>query len=62
MRFWRTTRAIDCAPVPTPEPLTTTLGAYTHLFNADDHADAMAALDAMAAPAVTAANVIPLHG
>jgi hypothetical protein len=42
--------------------VTTTLGIYTHLFNTDDHADAMAALDAMAAPAVTAANVIPLHG
>jgi hypothetical protein len=40
--------------------VTTTLGVYTHLFNTDDHADPMAALDAMAARPI-AANVIPLH-
>jgi hypothetical protein len=41
--------------------VTTTLGIYAHLF-ADDHADAMAALGAMATPIVNAGNVISLHG
>ena len=41
--------------------VTTTLTVYTHLF-ADDHIDAMAALDAMAAPKPNASNVIPLYG
>ncbi|WP_244975101.1 tyrosine-type recombinase/integrase [Mycobacterium heckeshornense] len=40
---------------------TTTLAIYTHLFNTDDHADAMAALGAMATPTLPA-NVVPLHG
>jgi integrase len=40
----------------------TTLGVYAHLFNTDDHADAMAALGAMEAGPVRAANVLPLHG
>jgi integrase len=42
---------------------TTTLAIYTHLFNTDDHADAMAALGAMAAMAAKPAlpgNVVPL--
>ena len=38
----------------------TTLEVYTHLFNVDDHAQAMAALGALAQPAY-AANVVPLH-
>jgi hypothetical protein len=37
--------------------VTTTLTVYTHLF-ADDHTDAMAALDAMARPAAAANNVV----
>jgi integrase len=41
---------------------TTTLAIYSHLFNTDDHADAMAALGAMAAPPNYGANVVPLHG
>jgi hypothetical protein len=40
---------------------TTTLAIYTHLFNTDDHADAMAALGAMATSG-SGENVIPLHG
>jgi hypothetical protein len=41
---------------------TTTLSIYAHLFE-DDHADAMAALGAMAtAPKAYGSNVIPLHG
>ena len=45
--------------------VTTTLGIYTHLFNTDDHAGAMSALDALvmpvpAAPAV-GGNVVPLR-
>jgi hypothetical protein len=42
--------------------VTTTLGVYAHLFNTDDHADAMAALGAMAAPNGNADNVIRLRG
>jgi len=42
---------------------TTTLAIYTHLFNTDDHADAMAVLGAMAKPAFARmGNVIPLRG
>jgi integrase len=41
--------------------VTTTLGIYAHLF-ADDHAEAMAALGAMATPNPKAGNVIPLYG
>jgi hypothetical protein len=41
--------------------VTTTLSIYTHLFNTDDHADAMAKLGAMARPkAGTAANNVVL--
>lgn len=40
----------------------TTETVYAHLLNTDDHADAMAALDTMAAPKRSAANVIPLRG
>jgi hypothetical protein len=36
--------------------VTTTLTVYAHLF-ADDHSDAMSALDAMAAPKAKAGNV-----
>jgi hypothetical protein len=42
--------------------VTTTLGVYAHLFNTDDHADALAALDALAMPKPSAANVIRLRG
>ncbi len=42
--------------------VTTTLGVYAHLFNTDDHADAMAALGAMAAGPQHAENVVPLWG
>ena len=38
---------------------TTTLAIYTHLFNTDDHADAMAA---MAAAPKYGTNVVSLHG
>jgi integrase len=41
---------------------TTTLAIYTHLFNTDDHAGAMAALGAMAAGPNYGTNVVPLHG
>ena len=41
--------------------VTITLGVYAHLF-ADDHADAMAALGAMAAPKAKMGNVIQLRG
>ena len=41
--------------------VTTTLGIYAHLF-ADDHSEAMAALDAMAAGPVDGDNVIRLWG
>jgi integrase len=41
---------------------TTTLAIYTHLFNTDDHADAMVALGAMASARADGENVIPLHG
>jgi hypothetical protein len=40
----------------------TTLGIYTHLFNTDDHADAMAALGAMEAGPLHGENVVPLWG
>jgi hypothetical protein len=46
-----------CASKPT-----TTLAIYTHLFNTDDHAGAMAALGAMAAGPNYGTNVVPLHG
>ena len=42
--------------------VTTTLGVYAHLFNTDDHADAMAALDAMDASPTHGGNVIRLRG
>lgn len=38
--------------------VTTTLAVYTHLFD-DDHADSMAALEAMSAP--VAPNVVPMR-
>ena len=38
---------------------TTTLGIYAHLFE-DNHADAMAALDAMTSPTPNANNVVRL--
>ncbi len=41
--------------------ITTTLTIYSHLFG-DDHADAMAALGAMATPKAKAVNVIRLRG
>lgn len=40
--------------------VTTTLGVYAHLFNTDDHAEAMAALGAMEAAPTYAGNVVPL--
>ena len=42
--------------------VTTTLGVYAHLFNTDDHSDAMTALGAMEAGPVHAENVVPLWG
>jgi hypothetical protein len=42
--------------------VTTTLGVYAHLFNTDDHADAMAALGAMEAGPTYGENVVPLWG
>jgi integrase len=44
--------------------VTTTLGVYAHLFNTDDHAEAMAALGALATPApeLNYGNVVPLWG
>jgi hypothetical protein len=39
----------------------TTLSVYAHLFNTDDHAEAMAALGALAIPKPKASNVIPLR-
>ena len=39
---------------------TTTLSIHAHLFE-DDHADAMAALGAMAAPKIKADNVVALR-
>jgi integrase len=44
--------------------VTTTLGVYAHLFNTDDHAEAMSALGASAtpAPAPNYGNVIRLRG
>ena len=41
--------------------VTTTLAIYTHLFD-DDHAETMAALDALAAAPTYGGNVISLHG
>jgi hypothetical protein len=44
--------------------VTTTLSIYTHLFD-DDHAETMAALEAMSLPAASkakAGNVIRLRG
>jgi hypothetical protein len=41
--------------------VTTTLSIYAHLFE-DDHADAMAALDAMTSPTPNANNVVRLQG
>jgi integrase len=41
---------------------TTTELVYTHLYEKADHADEMAALGALATPAVHGDNVIPLHG
>ncbi|MCP3811200.1 integrase [Mycobacteriaceae bacterium Msp059] len=42
--------------------VTTTLAVYAHLFNTDDHAEAMGALDAMAAAPIYGENVVPLRG
>ncbi len=42
--------------------VTTTLAVYAHLFNTDDHAEAMGALDAMAAAPSYGENVVPLRG
>ncbi|GAB5897084.1 tyrosine-type recombinase/integrase [Mycolicibacterium mageritense] len=42
--------------------VTTTLTVYAHLFNTDDHAEAMGALDAMAAAPAYGGNVVPLRG
>jgi integrase len=41
--------------------VTTTLTVCTHLFD-DDHAETMAALDAMTSPTPNANNVVRLHG
>jgi integrase len=41
---------------------TTTEHIYTHLFDTDDHADAMAALDALDQLMPLADNVFQLHG
>jgi integrase len=41
--------------------VTTTLAIYTHLFD-DDHAETMAALEAMGQPKPNASNVIALRG
>jgi integrase len=41
---------------------TTTEHIYTHLFDTEDHADAMAALDALDQPAPTPDNVVSLWG
>ena len=41
--------------------VTTTLSVYAHLFNTDDHAEAMAALGALAAPAF-GGNVVAFTG
>jgi len=42
--------------------VTTTLVVYAHLFETDDHSDAMAALGAMSTPRSTASNVVPIRG
>jgi integrase len=42
--------------------VTTTFGVYAHLFAADDHAGAMAALGAMEAGPEYAGNAVPLWG
>ena len=41
--------------------VTTTLGVYAHLFNTDDHADAMAALGSLAAGPPQRDNVVALR-
>jgi hypothetical protein len=41
--------------------VTTILGIYAHLFNTDDHSDAMAALGAMATPKAMTDNVVALR-
>lgn len=41
--------------------VTTTLSVYAHLFETDDHAEAMAALGAMGTPRSTPSNVVPLR-
>jgi integrase len=41
---------------------TTTEHIYTHLFDTDDHSDAMAALDALDQPTIHGDNVVPLWG
>jgi hypothetical protein len=42
--------------------VTTTLKVYAYLINADEHADAMAALGALAMPKPKGHNVVRLHG
>jgi integrase len=54
-------RPLQLPPFMGHARVTTTLAVYTHLFD-DDHADAMAALGAMAAPKAKVSNVIQLHG
>lgn len=41
--------------------VTTTVVVYAHLFETDDHSDAMAALGAMGTPRPTASNVVPIR-
>lgn len=41
--------------------VTTTLVVYAHLFETDDHSDAMAALGAMSTPRPTASNVVAIR-
>jgi len=58
---WPPDPAVAIVPVHGHAKVTTTLTVYTHLFE-DNHADAMAALDAMATPKPKAdGNVIPLR-
>jgi hypothetical protein len=49
-------------PVHGHAKVTTTLGVYAHLFNTDDHTDAMTALGATEDGPVHGENVVPLHG
>jgi hypothetical protein len=49
-------------PVHGHAKVTTTLGVYAHLFNTDDHTDAMMALGATEDGPVHGENVVPLHG